>query len=36
MELDVNALQLLEESEAETALWPCTVTCTVSCEVRTL
>ncbi|MEH0972344.1 ALQxL family class IV lanthipeptide [Micromonospora sp. CPCC 205546] len=28
MELDVNALQLLEEREPETALYPCTYTCT--------
>ncbi|MEU4569891.1 ALQxL family class IV lanthipeptide [Micromonospora sp. NPDC023956] len=36
MELDVNALQLLEEVESETALWPCTVTCEISCEIRTI
>jgi hypothetical protein len=35
MELDVNALQVLEEAEADTevGLFPCTYTCTVSCTV---
>ncbi|MFI6227695.1 ALQxL family class IV lanthipeptide [Micromonospora echinospora] len=32
MELDVNALQLLEETEPETALWPCTITCGITCS----
>ncbi len=32
---DVYALQLLEESESETGLWPCTKTCEISCIWRT-
>jgi hypothetical protein len=36
VELDVNALQLLEERDAQTALWPCTVTCTISCDINTI
>lgn len=28
MELDVNALQMLEETEPEAALYACTITCT--------
>jgi hypothetical protein len=35
MELDVNALQMLEETDPEIGLWPCTLTCTISCEWRT-
>lgn len=27
MEMDIRALQALEESEPETGLWPCTETC---------
>jgi hypothetical protein len=35
MELDVNALQMLQEVEAdaEVGLFPCTITCTVSCTI---
>jgi len=36
MELDIDALQLLEEDESEVALWPCTVTCTISCDIKTI
>jgi hypothetical protein len=38
MELDVSALQVLVEAEAdaEVGLWPCTVTCTITCGGLTL
>jgi hypothetical protein len=32
MEIDIDALQLLPETEAETGLFPCTVTCAVTCH----
>lgn len=35
MELDVTALQSLEESDPEVGLWPCTHTCTSTCRVST-
>ncbi|WP_412738665.1 ALQxL family class IV lanthipeptide [Krasilnikovia sp. MM14-A1259] len=36
MELDIDALQRLEENEPEVALWPCTVTCRISCDISTI
>lgn len=33
MELDIEALQLLEEAEPDTGLFPCASTCAVTCRI---